>query len=339
MRRRRGVLWRRRRVGLVAEALFCVDMGTTRTRAWLVNSVGIDSERAADIGERNVAAGESRQWLEAQLCRLLEETYRERRTHMVDMPAKVIAAGMITSAQGLIEVPHVAAPAGEREIRAAVERHKLRDWELMLVPGVKTAGAADVAGALETDVMRGEETLAVGLLSAGVLRANNTLVTLGSHWKWIAVNAEGRIAGSRTSMCGELIHAVQANTLLAAALPQMRPESFELDWVEMGVREVERTSLGRALFCVRLLELRGVATAEQRLSFFYGTMLEGELREKLKRLERGVRPVRILVSGSEALAMLWQRQLMTAGHFTEVLAESDREAAYLYGLRTLAGMG
>ena len=57
---------------------------------------------------------------------------------------------------------------------------------------------------------------------------------------------------------------------------------------------------------VRLLELRGAATAEQRMSFFYGAMLEGEVRAELERLGRGGPErgglQRILVSGPEALA-------------------------------------
>jgi 2-dehydro-3-deoxygalactonokinase len=309
-------------------AVFGVDMGTTRTRVWLLHGAEVEARASGEFGVRNVAAGESRAWLEARLCELLQEAFAARRTRQLAMPELVLGAGMMTSAQGLAEVPHLAAPAGLAELRAAVVETGLAAWRLRLVPGVRTE-ARDAFGA---DVMRGEETLCVGLLGSGLLQAGAALLTLGSHWKWIATDAQGRVAGSSTALTGELIHAVQTHTLLAASLPQHRPERFDTEWLERGRGEARREGLGRALFCVRLLEQRGEATGEQRLSYLYGAILDGEL----ERVALTAPPGQVLISGPAELAEIWRGALAEAGVSAAVLGEAEREAAYLLGLREAA---
>ena len=320
-----------------AQPIFCVDMGTTRTRAWLTVGAEIEAHCAADFGVRNVAAGESKQWLEQQLCALLDETYAARKTTSIACPNVIIAAGMITSAQGIAEVPHVETPAGADELAASIHRHPRAsrpEWSLLLVPGIRTGPlAAGREATLETDIMRGEETLSIGLLRTGALQPSAALLTLGSHWKWITIDAEKRIARSRTSLTGEMIHAVQANTLLAASLPQRRPDAFDPDWVDLGFREATRSGLGRALFCVRLLEQKGHGTGDQRLSFLYGAFLSGEIEHLSTRTQN------LLISGPPDLARLWQHYLAPTGISADVLEENDRESAYLQGLRSLAGLG
>jgi len=317
------------------QSIFCVDMGTTRTRAWLMSGAEIEAHRAADFGIRNVATGESKQWLEQQLITLLDETYAARQTQSILCPTVIIAAGMITSAQGIAEVPHVKAPAGAAELAASIHKHQLQtrpEWTLRLIPGVRTGPlTASREETLDTDIMRGEETLCIGLLRTGALQPGSALLTLGSHWKWIAIDAEKRIAASRTSLTGEMIHAVQANTLLAASLPQHRPEAFDPEWVDLGFREAQRSGLGRALFCIRLLDQHNHGTADQRLSFLYGAFLSSEI-EHLPTRTRS-----LLISGPPDLARLWQHYLASTGISADLLDESARESAYLQGLRSLAG--
>ncbi len=319
------------------QPIFCVDMGTTRTRAWLTVGPEIDTHCAADFGVRNVAAGESKQWLEQQLCILLDETYAARHTRSIACPNLIAAAGMITSAQGIAEVPHIEAPAGAAELAESVHRHQLAsrpEYSLLLVPGVRTGPlATSREETLDSDVMRGEETLSIGLLLTGALPPGAALLTLGSHWKWIIIDAEKRIASSRTSLTGEMIHAVQANTLLAASLPQHRPEAFDPDWVDLGFHEAAHSGFGRALFCVRLFDQHGHGTDDQRLSFLYGAVLNGEIAHRSPKVER------VLISGPSDLARLWQHYLAPAGISADVLEESARESAYLHGLRSLTGLG
>ena len=64
-----------------------------------------------------------------------------------------------------------------------------------------------------------------------------TLLNLGSHWKAIGLDAQGRIAASVTSLAGELIHVAQTETILASSVPHERPQGIDRPWMESGMRE------------------------------------------------------------------------------------------------------
>ena len=190
-----------------------------------------------------------------RLCGLLDDVLKLAGTG-VHSPRYAVAAGMTTSAQGMEDVTHAEAPAGVEDLAKRMRAVKLSQRDettLILVPGVRTGSLQVVVEDISTtDLMRGEETLCMGLLESGVLNSNMLLLNLGSHWKWIWVDRNRRIAGSRTTLTGEMIHAVQTNTLLAASVRQGRPVAFNREWVQHGLRKAQSEGLGRALFCVRL---------------------------------------------------------------------------------------
>ncbi len=97
--------------------LFNVDMGTTRTRAWVVQDKKIWASGSGDFGVRDVARGRSREWLAVQLQNLLDAAFTDAdRAGLKAYPSALIAAGMITSKEGLHEVPHLESPAGLKEL-------------------------------------------------------------------------------------------------------------------------------------------------------------------------------------------------------------------------------
>jgi 2-keto-3-deoxy-galactonokinase len=207
--------------------------------------------------------------------------------------------------------------------------------ELILAPGVRTGSlSTDFASTLRSDVMRGEETLVAGLLATGRIQANGALLNLGSHWKWIWVDDQSRIARSRTALTGELIHVTQSHTLLASALPKDKPSMLHEEWLERGCREARQSGLSRALFCVRLLEQAGQGTPEERLSFLYGAFLEMELLA-LSQDESLLHVESICITGPPALAEAWKRRLEQMQRKVQVIQEADRDQAYLEGLGRL----
>ena len=156
--------------------------------------------------------------------------------------------------------------------------------------------------------MRGEETLCVGLLKLGLLKAGGTLLNLGSHWKAITVDNDAHVATSVTSMSGELIHAAQSQTILASALPQERPETLNEEWIEAGMREQRRSGLSRALFCVRLLEQRNECTPDDRFAFLIGAFVASDLDSLVKQgLLTSNRPV--VITGDRAVCSAWKHAL------------------------------
>jgi 2-dehydro-3-deoxygalactonokinase len=314
--------------------VICVDMGTTRTRVWLVRDQTLYAQATGEFGVRNVAGGLTTAWLREQFVELLRQVVEKA----PEMPVAVIAAGMITSDQGLRDVPQVQVPASASGLAARLYLDEVAisdalSLPLLLVPGVRTGELANTSsGALQMDVMRGEETLCVGLLACARLRTDVVLLNLGSHWKYIWIDDHGCIARSRTALTGEMIHAVQAHTLLASSLPQTAPERLDSQWLTMGFVEASQSGLSRALFCVRLLQLCKQGSAEDRLAFLYGAFLQVELSQLATFALTGKE---LLLVGSDCLTSTWKKYVEEAGIRCSVVSEMERQEAYLSGLLRL----
>jgi 2-dehydro-3-deoxygalactonokinase len=315
--------------------LICIDTGTTNTRVWLTVGDQIIASARAGVGVRDTARDGS----PARLHKALRELIAQMQTQAKEIaqtPRAVLAAGMITSPLGLVEVPHVPAPAAQANLSTATQTHhfpQITDLPVLLVPGVRSGPVqcdAETIGA--ADVMRGEETLCVGLHALGLLAPGATLLNLGSHWKLIRLDEAARIAASVTSLTGELIHTTQTQTILASAVPQTKPTSIDQRWLEAGMHEQRQSGLARALFCVRLLEQRAKSTPEERLAFLLGVYLAADLDAWLR---RGLLP-QVVITGGGAMAEAWQAVLVASAIEVKVLDEASVEQGFLTGLRQIA---
>src|SRR5262249_46004179 len=186
----------------------------------------------------------------------------------------------------------------------------------------------------DTDVMRGEETLCIGLNSLGLVEPPAVVLNLGSHWKAIQVDPEGRIASSITTLSGELIHSAQTQTVLASAVINERPQELDQAWIEAGMSEHRRSGLPRALFCVRLLELAGEGNTQARLAFMIGVFIAADLDLFIAR-EVFAYNSRAVIAGSPALAEAWRRALEGMSIGGVVLAADQIDEALLSGLRSI----
>jgi 2-dehydro-3-deoxygalactonokinase len=245
---------------------------------------------------------------------------------------------MITSPLGLAEVPHVAAPAGKAELARAARRcefPEITELPIWLIPGVRCGPKAVTLKSIATvDVMRGEETLCLGLAALGLIQPPATVLNVGSHWKAIRLDARARIHSSLTSLSGELIHATQTETILASAVPCERPASIEPEWCQAGLEEQRRSGLARSLFCVRLLELNRVGAPEQRLSFLIGAYVGADLAAMIRQAVFAPGES-VRITGSGAVAEGWRRALTKSSIHAAVTSETDLEAALLAGLRVV----
>jgi 2-dehydro-3-deoxygalactonokinase len=321
------------------EPLYCIDMGTTNCRVFLTEGRHIWARVEAGFGVRDADRGNSPNHLRERLEALVvEASQKARNSGLTRMPSYAVGAGMLTSPLGLLEIPHLPAPASEVELARHMRFLSPRlagQIELVLAPGVRTGSlSADIDTTLRSDLMRGEETLVAGLLATGRIEANGALLNLGSHWKWIWVDDQRRIARSRTALTGEMIHVTQTHTLLASGLPNIKPSTLDEDWLARGGQEARQTGLSRALFCVRLLEQAGQGTPEERLSFLYGAFLEMNLLAFLE--DKSLFAVQsICITGLPPLAAAWKRRLEQTGRRVQVIEEADRDKAYLEGLSRL----
>lgn len=312
-----------------------VDTGTTNSRVWLVRGEAILAKAEAQVGVRDTAKDGSAARLRSALRELIEQVCAKAEAK----PVCVAAAGMITSALGLAEVPHLSAPAGIAELAAATRAHQfpeVTDLSVLLVPGVKSGQMpCELATVGDADLMRGEETLCAGLVMLGLAKTPATVLNLGSHWKAIKLDADGRIAASVTSLAGELVYAAQTQTILASAVPHERPTTVSFDWLEAGMREQRTAGLSRALFCVRLLEQSKQGSTEDRLSFLIGAFIAADLNALTV---RGILSGSVLIVGSGALAEAWRHALAQVEIQSQIISGEQSERALLAGLRSITSI-
>lgn len=314
--------------------VICCDVGTTNARAWLIADGRVVASAHNLIGARDVAQSGSSRSLRTALRHLIAEV---REINQTFQPSAVIGAGMLTSPLGLIEVPHLSAPTGSDELAANLAVHQfsdITDLPFYLVPGIKTVSSerGSEAGGGVCDVMRGEESLCIGLLAQKTIAPDSVMLNLGSHWKAIILR-DNRITGSFTLLSGEMIYAAQTQTILAAALSRERPAKLELEWCTAGLAEQQRTGLMRALFRVRLLQIGGnTTTATSRWSYLIGAFIGDALQslEKTAILTNSETPIAIV--GTPALAHAWKNALTSRSFNAVALTPDQTERGIIGGL-------
>jgi 2-dehydro-3-deoxygalactonokinase len=233
-------------------------------------------------------------------------------------PDLIVAAGMLSSELGLVAVPHVRAPAGIAELSAAMAVRRIPEVASIpigFVPGVRTPAAGGPDGWTRADVMRGEECETFGalheLIGGGkVDPAEGGLVFVwpGSHTKVVGIDHRGRIAGSQTSLAGELLQAVARNTLVAASFPSDWPEVPDAVAVLAGSRAAEEQGLNRAAFLVRVAAIEGALGAPERAAFWIGAVVTDDARA-LVRHPILTRARWVGVGGREPLRSLYAQAL------------------------------
>jgi 2-dehydro-3-deoxygalactonokinase len=315
----------------------CIDMGTTNTRVWLVEEGRIIERSTEQIGLRNGARAGSETVVKDTLARMI--------ACMIDRASagkpvsRILAAGMLTSPLGLKEIKHIPAPAAEKELSVAAQRlsiPEVSNLPLYLVPGVRTGPVEPRIEELASiDLIRGEETVIVGLIQAGSLGPHGTLLNLGSHWKAISLDHQGRIIASHTTLSGELIQALQEGTVLASALPLGKITDLDSEWLQRG-RDFEFCSgVGRSLFAVRLLEQVFKIGSEKAGSFLLGALIQSDLTGMQA---AGHLAGDIVISGMGAAAQAWQQCLQSVGQSAVLCPPEAIEQAFVTGLHRILSL-
>jgi len=265
-------------------AFIGIDWGTTNLRGWLVDpDGGVLDGRASQAGSADLAPDD----FAPAMDRLIQG--------WPTLP--VLACGMVGSRQGWIEAPYVQAPASAATLtRALVAAPGPAD--IRIVPGV---ALRDAFGAL-VDVMRGEETQAVGLDPGG--RA--LLLCPGTHGKWIETD-NGAVRDFQTFMTGELNALLGRQSVLRHSVGrEAAPDAH----FSRAVREMlDGGALSSALFSVRVGSLDGRLTPGEAASRLSGLVIGAEITAGLARFGR--RPISII--GDDRLGAFYAVALNEAG--------------------------
>ncbi len=315
------------------DCFIAIDAGTTTSRAWLVQSGVVLAADSVAVGVRDTARDGHPGKLYKALRELVASVRRQSSAH----PLRIAAAGMLTSSLGIRELPHREAPAGPAEIaEGSIELHQpeICNLPIVLFPGVRSGAWFQDEDVESTDLMRGEETLCIGL-SCQRPGQPLSVLNLGSHWKAIQVSSQGQITGSWTTLSGEMLHVIMTETILASAVPAGRPESFDEEWRERGADMYRRNGLSRTLFAVRLWEVQAGerVTAEQRLAFLMGAVVaEGlDAFRRAGYLAHGT----VLLIGSGGIAEAWRSTLESLGISVEGIDGEAAANAFIAGIETL----
>lgn len=308
-----------------------IDAGTTNTRAWRVEAGRIVASDSRSVGVRDTARDGNNLRLQTALRELIAGVRGN------SSPVCVAAAGMITSALGLREIVHCDAPAGIVELaakRVELSLPEICDLPIWLFTGVRSGDWANLEATESCDMMRGEETLCLGL-AAQRLGQPLTVLNLGSHWKAIEVSASGQIVRSWTTLSGELLQAIMTQTILASAVPTGRPEAIDHDWCRRGSERVRHDGFSRTLFETRLWEVRGSqqVTPTQRLSFLLGALIEeawGAFSKAGNLLNRSV-----VLIGQGGIAAGWEDRLSAEGVSFETMDSEATAECFIRGIARL----
>jgi 2-dehydro-3-deoxygalactonokinase len=185
-----------------------------------------------------------------------------------------VGAGMVGSANGWVDAPYRAAPAGAAELAAALTTAP--GAGLRIVPGIASLSE-------HPDVMRGEETQIVGALARSPeLATRSVLVLPGTHSKWARIE-DGRVTGFTTYMTGELFAVLRDHSILGRApvAPGRDVTGAVLDDAfARGVRAAQRSPRGVAplLFSARSLVVTDRLAGEVSLHYLSGLLIGDELR-------------------------------------------------------------
>ena len=237
-----------------------LDWGTTSFRAYLVDAGGKVSDTiSAPDGILAVSGGD----FEAEL---------ERQIGAWDKSLPVMAAGMITSRQGWIELPYLSCPASAADLAKALHHHQTKSGRRIAF----ATGLSYRAPNGMPDVMRSEETQVFGSLDLGI----DHFVTPGTHSKWIATEGD-RLVRYTTYVTGEVFAALKNHTILGR-LMQDGPDDEEA--FAKGVRGALADPAGflHRIFSARSLALFGEIAPHSIASYLSGQVIGTEVAHAIR---------------------------------------------------------
>lgn len=285
-----------------AAVLIGLDWGTSSARAYRIGDRGeIVATRQADLGLSRLAG------------RTFEAAFDELLGDWRDDPLPRIAAGMVGSRNGWIEVPYVALPATLAALAAGIRRTPR--GELAIVPGVIGRDAQGTP-----DVMRGEEAELAGAQGDD---ARATLCVMpGTHAKWVDAR-DGGIVDFATFMTGEIYAVMLEHSILgrlASKAPTLRDAAFARG-VDRGLGD---GALAHDLFAARTLVLAGEMQQDDVADYLSGLLIGREVRDGLRWADaRAARHADVALVGADALADRYASALARAG----IAARRTRGAA------------
>jgi 2-dehydro-3-deoxygalactonokinase len=295
---------------MLERGAIAIDWGTTSFRAYRLNSAGEPiEERKAPLGIATVPPGGFADVLQQQVGDWLDQ----------DRTVPVIMAGMVGSRNGWVEAPYAALPADPTSLKKSLMPVTRPDGgQAFIVPGL--CGVIDGMG----EVMRGEETLAMGLDVA-----DGMVLTPGTHPKWITLEA-GLITRFKTFLTGEFFAVLTEHSLLGRLAEEPKSEAQEWEGFGKGLAMAkDPAGITHAAFAARSDVLLGRMAGGEVRAYLSGVLIGTEILGAKQSL--GL-PKRLFLNASGQKAAFYEHALAAEG-VTVTLVDSD--VVLLHGLKRI----
>lgn len=293
--------------------LLACDWGSTNLRAWVIDDSGaVLARRDFPYGVQRLAPGEPARRFADEVRPALQAQ---------DLPA--ILCGAVGSNIGWITVPYVDCPADLAQVASGLAQAEPGVW---IAPGLRCEG---LDGAC--DVLRGEETLALGWLAADPARAEGRWLICqpGTHGKWLVAEG-GRITRFLSAFTGELYAVLSAHSILRSSGQGQDLAVFDEGLAAAG----EGDALLNRLYTARSRVAGRGADQESTADYLSGLLIGAEVAATSRLLGLADAPVQLV--GDAGLCERYERALRRRG--TPVIRH-EGEPAVRAGLLALAKMG
>lgn len=302
-----------------------LDCGTTNTRALLTDSQNLILAKAgSETGVRNTAIDGDNHRLKEAVRQCIASLLEQAGLGFPDI-REILASGMITSNVGLVEIPHLVAPAGKEELACGIQKVLLPDVApipISFVPGIKNrVSSVDFDHFEEMDIMRGEEVESIAVLEHRNHTGPALIILPGSHTKFVSVDEKNRITGLLTTLSGELLSCVTNNTILADAVQRqyVTEEGFDEDCLLKGFRTAAQCGIGRACFSGRILNQFVTKDPQKIASYLLGAVLQNDLTAIQRSGAIDVSPkTHVIAAGRNPLRKALVTMLREDGYFERV---------------------
>ena len=302
-----------------------IDSGTTNCRVKFIEGSTVRCEKKGNVGIKDVAATGSVKVLVDTIRELITKGLFELNLETKDIDY-VVGSGMITSNLGLMEIPHLLAPADYKTFGDNLKELHF-DWleerPFFLVPGMKNIEAKHIEELEQIDVMRGEEAEAFGAIRDKKLGKKNLLILPGSHTKYVEVDRDGALTSCATTMLGELLSALQESTILKDTIPQGLVESIDEKYINIGAAYHAKYGLSRAAFATRLLQIQLTTTPNARANFIAGALVADDLNDDLLKRIVSDEFDSVVLGGSDPLKSVFNHVLVFKGVAKEKITILD----------------
>ena len=252
-----------------SHVFFSCDWGTTSFRLRLVENRKVLKEYSDSTGCRALYDGSSNHVARQEAFQNHLRKVLESWGTVSPSPLPLLISGMASSTIGWKELAYAPLPL---RLTASNLRVEQMDW---LAPSIVEKTFLVSGAASETEMMRGEETEAIGLfqlLPAPPHRA--TLILPGTHSKHLSV-ADGSITKIETFMTGELFELLSKQSVLRASIDPSAP----LDDMAFknGLDRVRAHGVPSSLFQTRTRQVLGKNSLASNASFLSGLLIGAEL--------------------------------------------------------------